>query len=694
MRGEYFSWLSHDDIYKSQKIMHQIQTLRRLKDKHTILVGGYWVTDSEAKPLCKVNLLDLYTRDEVKDPLFGVLRCKVNGCAVLIHKSHFSRVGIFNPAFPTTQDYDLWFRMFRGQPVLYMPTYDVLSRSHEAQGSKALLASHIKECDALWIRMMEQLSDKEKINISGSIVGFYFGIYTFLQNSTGYTGAIAHAQMQTFIAAVNGYTSNQNTECTDILSQLCDVPKPYIVMCLALRHKKLSCKKRVMFQLGDCNVGGGLNRIVTQTANQLSTTYDTMMCSWVEYDKSSPNVYKPSVTKVFLPQPRNLEKYVLLLSLLQVDVYVYSYCCAAEYLPILSLLQRVGIKTIAWNHEDYFLPYYYPHLRNSISPRHIYFSDADAVLWLNRSSLQIYSICHDNGIWMPNPAPNIDSISLSRPSKKCLLAMGRFDDPRKGLDHLLQVFAIVLEKHPDAELYVVGTRDMEIPVKGNKENVTCGKLMDLLSFPAGSIHFVDWTNSPEKYYRLATLHLMPSLYEGFGLVVLEAAAFGVPTIAYDGSGMADIIRDGIDGALIPRGDYKTMACRVCQLLDAPDRINQLRCALPDMLHRFDPKTITARWSVLIDALTAKNTNAIKNYFHSLEQPTLTENVALSAINEYEQTIVSILATSPPPDLENEYVRMQNSLSWRITKPLRMIKKFFVTWQNNGFKSSICSFCKS
>lgn len=693
MRGTYFSWLSHDDMYAPEKIAHQMQLLSKMGDKETILVGGYWVTDASGKPVYTVNLRDTYAPKAMKDPLFPVLRGGVNGCAVLIHKSHFDRVGNFDPTLPTTQDYDLWFRMFRGQKVYYAQTYDVLSRSHENQGSKALLSSHVKECDKLWIGMMEQLSDEEKVQISGSLISFYQGIYDFLKQATGYTGAIAYARTHTFTAAVETYERTGEENCVRTMAELSGVTEAYMLNYLLPRREKAAGKKRIMFQLGSRNDGGGLNRIVVQTANQLSEMYDAMICGWEEYDLDA-YLSRPTVTEVFLQHPQDLEKYLLLLLLLlQVDVYIYSYCCAAQWMPLLEILHDNGIKTVAWSHEDYFLPFYYPHLWGSLPAREEYLPKADAVLWLNKSSLEMYATRHDNGVWMPNPVPKVNREKATCHHKKYLLAMGRYDDPRKGFDDLLYAFALILKEYPDAELYVVGSYDLDMQVKG-EENLTCGKLIDKLSISADSLHLVGWTDKPEEYYKMATLHLMPSSYEGFGLVVLEAASFGVPTVAYDGSGMADIILNGTDGVLIHRGNYKEMAQRVCRLLDRPNQIKQLRDALPSMLHRFQPETILARWRDLIEALTSENTDAITLYFGRMNCRTFSQNNAELAIKEYESAIIAMQKANVSINTAehnggdaiwaNECLLMQKSLSWRITKPLRLVKKVMVTWKCEGF----------
>jgi len=92
MTGEYFSWLSHDDIYFPDKIEKQINILNNLEDKTTILVSGYILVDKDQNYLFKIDPYEKYTEGQLERPLFAVFRGIVNGCTVLIHKSHFERV--------------------------------------------------------------------------------------------------------------------------------------------------------------------------------------------------------------------------------------------------------------------------------------------------------------------------------------------------------------------------------------------------------------------------------------------------------------------------------------------------------------------------------------------------------------------------------------------------------------------------
>ena len=192
MTGEYFSWLSHDDIYFPEKIQIQIETLQKNKLKDTILYGGYELIDECLNVIAKVMPDAMYPEDKLHIPLFPIFRGLINGCCLLIHKCHFERVGLFDEKLPTTQDYALWFKMFRDAKLKYHKEILVKSRFHQEQSSKRI-PNHIAECNQLWISFLDQVTRGEMCEMEGSQYLFYKKTAEFLQWNTPYTLAQQHA---------------------------------------------------------------------------------------------------------------------------------------------------------------------------------------------------------------------------------------------------------------------------------------------------------------------------------------------------------------------------------------------------------------------------------------------------------------------------------------------------------------------
>lgn len=137
MKGEYFSWLSHDDKYEPEKIEKQVDALNNIEHKEIVVVCSGRPIDERS------NLIENYPskkrfekgmvswQDAFKS-LFN--QGSYNGCAFLIHKSVFEKVGKFDENLRYVQDILMWANIFLNQiPLLYMQDELVLSRIHNGQ---------------------------------------------------------------------------------------------------------------------------------------------------------------------------------------------------------------------------------------------------------------------------------------------------------------------------------------------------------------------------------------------------------------------------------------------------------------------------------------------------------------------------------------------------------------------------------
>ncbi|MBI4240128.1 MAG: glycosyltransferase [Candidatus Rokubacteria bacterium] len=156
------------------------------------------------------------------------------------------------------------------------------------------------------------------------------------------------------------------------------------------------------------------------------------------------------------------------------------------------------------------------------------------------------------------------ALSLGR--ERLLLYVGRLS-PIKGLETLLEAMESLGQRpgYRDLRLLVIGG-DTDEPDNGHAaflmERVTALRLSEAVSFLGAQ---------PQErlrlYYAAAQMTVMPSYYESFGMVALEAMACGRPVIASRVGGLTTTVVDGVTGYLVPEGDSALLVDRVTRLLE-------------------------------------------------------------------------------------------------------------------------------
>ena len=175
MKGEYFSWLSHDDVYHVDKIEKQIDALIENHNYKMIVHGNYNICNEKYKSITCVKNDETYTADKMQQSVFPLLLTAFHGCVPLVHRSHFERVGVFNNELKLTQDYDFFFRAMRGQRTIFLkePLVDV--RIHNKAGRVVNL--HFEEaCAVQYMNFARQLNKTEIVALFGNENIFYYRI--------------------------------------------------------------------------------------------------------------------------------------------------------------------------------------------------------------------------------------------------------------------------------------------------------------------------------------------------------------------------------------------------------------------------------------------------------------------------------------------------------------------------------------
>ena len=160
MRGEYFSWLSHDDVYLPGKIERQIEILSTLARKDTVLYSGYEMIDAKSRCIGTLRPDAMLPPDKLNIPLMPLLRGLIHGCTLLIHKKYFDILGRFEENRPHTQDYAMWFKLLRIAPIYFDNQINVRGRLHVEQSTHKI-QGQMEECNTLWCGFLRQLTREE-----------------------------------------------------------------------------------------------------------------------------------------------------------------------------------------------------------------------------------------------------------------------------------------------------------------------------------------------------------------------------------------------------------------------------------------------------------------------------------------------------------------------------------------------------
>lgn len=176
MHGEYFSWLSHDDVYYPQKVEKQIEALRKHGDMTAIVHSNFDHLDMEKSKLTHYNFLSLYSEEKLTNSNFSPIFLCIHGCSILVHKSHFKRIGLYDSSLKATQDSVWLFHAMRGQISVFVRDYLLIGRDHSERGQRTMPA-HETEFNQMFLDFCNVLNSNEMVSLCGSVYNFYYKLY-------------------------------------------------------------------------------------------------------------------------------------------------------------------------------------------------------------------------------------------------------------------------------------------------------------------------------------------------------------------------------------------------------------------------------------------------------------------------------------------------------------------------------------
>lgn len=722
MKGEYFSWLSHDDLYKPQKVEHQVAFLATLSNKDVVIYADYELINEKGK--CYERRVQDHEM-LLRVPIYSLLRGIVNGVTMLVPKKVFKTHGGFDVTLRCTQDYDMWLRIFNDYPFIHQQEILTQTRVHADQDTAANPAA-VSEGNRLWVRMLKELPKKTMVDAEGSEFLFYLEMVKFIKY-TPYDKAIEYcgkkledlaksrslnADSYSSAAEVGAIVSELTAEnqqraaayfTANIVKQLCRKNKLSLAATVvkeqlvgdtegvtyeSITRQYLSRvtrehrRKRVMFCSGHW-LTGGMERVLSTLFTELKDDYDLYLMT--PFDNRLGLIELPDyVTHVKMSNMQfydSFDRVGLTYALIfDVDVIVGFMNLFGKQLDLYQLCVDTGIKTVASSHEIYFYPYTDPYYYGLIEPRIDAFKQTDAALWLTNFSAAAYGLTANNSYLLPNPnAYDIQTNNTNR-SEKIILSVGRFNDYIKRIDRILECFSLVSKQLPGAKLVLVGKCDRTIPFKPG-DDTTVDDLIKKFRIDESRIEFVGEVSNVDEYYQRASVLLLTSNNEGFGMVINEAACFGVPTVCTRIPGLEDLVVDGMNGFMVDQDDIATMARKV-QILLTDDHMRELMAAkAKKYVHRFSKEEVGLSWKYLIETLTAKDANSVK-------QSKLRNKLDyhIGDYEEYSRVLFSEMGKMVRANLDDMYAR-NSAFEHTQPKSIRRLIRLHRTIKTKGVRKT-------
>lgn len=154
---------------------------------------------------------------------------------------------------------------------------------------------------------------------------------------------------------------------------------------------------------------------------------------------------------------------------------------------------------------------------------------------------------------------------------------------QKGLTHALDAFAQICRDFPDAHYVIAGDGELRPVLEDHARQLGL----------ADSVHFLGWQDNPHRVFAAIDVLLTPSLWEGFGVVFLEAMAHSLPIVSTNVPPMPEIILDGITGYTVAPGSADALIEPLRRLLTDADLRRQMgEAGRTRLLTEFSVDTMT------------------------------------------------------------------------------------------------------
>lgn len=165
----------------------------------------------------------------------------------------------------------------------------------------------------------------------------------------------------------------------------------------------------------------------------------------------------------------------------------------------------------------------------------------------------------------------------------------------KNIDLLINAWKLVTELYPDWSLDIWGNGPLKakLQVEIDKLNLV------------GKVELCGVTNNLSEIYPESSLFVLPSRYEGFPLVLVEAMSYGLPCIGFNISGNLAVIEDGHNGIIVKDRTAQKLAESICKLISSPSLLKKYSDEALSSIEKFNKEKVMNMWMDLFNKIKTR-----------------------------------------------------------------------------------------
>ena len=340
----------------------------------------------------------------------------------------------------------------------------------------------------------------------------------------------------------------------------------------------------------DALSGGGAERIVQTLANYMQGKNHQVFI-FLRYAKENAYPLYPGVQIFYLKGAQHFAQDLSALLAMDIDIFSFHAYWNTYNFQIANALLEEGKKVTFTEHNIFYHLYWEAYISTFVSRRIETWKKADALTVLSSYDYQIHSSILDNVVYMPNPNTFSSDFPLQSQYEKYIIAVARLE-LQKRVDRVLHVFARVVALHPDWHLLILGDGTLHL------ELVQLAKDLGI----SNQVSFLGTVSNLKDYYAKASLHVMTSDFEGWGLALTEAKEFGIPSVVMELPCFKDLLQHGEDGFIVAQDDIETMAQHIDFLIKHPEEIKTMGKKAQVYVKKYNVDVIGKRWEDLFDVI--------------------------------------------------------------------------------------------